>query len=227
MRRRIIEKRTLIFFLLLILMCSLFLGACTSEEGEKHKGETTGTTATAVEETSGDKETTSGGAASGDKYLTEPVPEGKPEPTEPQDVKVDKKTVYHCTISIECATILDNMDQLTEGKEELVPEDGIILPATKVEFYQGESAFDVLSRETKNNKIHMEFVNTPIYNSAYIEGINNLYEFDCGSLSGWMYKVNDWYPNYGCSRYILADGDVIQWVYSCDLGRDIGGGNYQ
>lgn len=42
-----------------------------------------------------------------------------------------------------------------------------------------------------------------MYNSAYIEGINNLYEFDCGSLSGWMYKVNEWFPNYGCSRYVL------------------------
>ncbi|MDR2296437.1 MAG: DUF4430 domain-containing protein, partial [Clostridiales Family XIII bacterium] len=70
--------------------------------------------------------------------------------------------------------------------------------------------------------IHMEFENTPIYNSAYIEGINNLYEFDAGELTGWMYKVNGWYPNYGCSRYRLAAGDVIEWHYTCDLGRDLG-----
>ena len=31
---------------------------------------------------------------------------------------------------------------------------------------------------------------TPIYNSAYIEGIHNLYEFDCGSLSGWENLYN-------------------------------------
>ena len=77
----------------------------------------------------------------------------------------------------------------------------------------------------KRNKIHMEFVNTPIYNSAYIEGIANLYEFDCGELSGWMYKVNGWFPNYGCSRYQLKDGDRVECVYSCDLGADVGG-NY-
>ena len=70
----------------------------------------------------------------------------------------------------------------------------------------------------------MEFENTPIYNSAYIEGINNLYEFDVGELSGWMYKVNEWFPNYGCSRYQLCDGDVVCWVYTCDLGSDVGGG---
>ena len=59
------------------------------------------------------------------------------------------------------------------------------------------------------------------YNSAYIEGIHNLYEFDCGQLSGWIYKVNGWSPNYGCSRYDLADGDVIEWQYTCNLGIDI------
>ena len=67
----------------------------------------------------------------------------------------------------------------------------------------------------------MEFVNTPMYNSAYIEGIHNLYEFDCGQLSGWIYKVNGWSPNYGCSRYALKDGDVIEWVYTCNLGIDV------
>ena len=63
-----------------------------------------------------------------------------------------------------------------------------------------------------------------MYNSAYIEGIYNLYEFDVGDGSGWMYKVNDWFPNYGCSRYQVQQGDVICWVYTCDLGYDVGGG---
>ena len=70
----------------------------------------------------------------------------------------------------------------------------------------------------------MEFSVTPIYDSAYIEGIANLYEFDCGELSGWMYRVNGWFPNYGCSRYVLQDGDTVEWLYTCDLGEDVGGG---
>ena len=77
----------------------------------------------------------------------------------------------------------------------------------------------------KNNKIHFEFVNAPLYGSTYVEGIGNLYEFDCGELSGWMYKVNGSFPNYGCSKYILSPGDKIEWVYTCDLGKDIGGEN--
>ena len=70
----------------------------------------------------------------------------------------------------------------------------------------------------------MEASFTPMYNSYYIKGINNLYEFDCGDGSGWMYRVNGWYPNYGVSRYALRDGDVIEFRYTCELGDDIGGG---
>ena len=158
-----------------------------------------------------------------DKYQTDPVPEGKPIPVEPENVEIGDAE-YTCTLSISCATILDNMDLCKEEKRELVPEDGWILKPMTVTFYEGESVFNVLQRTCKQQKIHMEFSNTPIYNSAYIEGINNLYEFDVGNLSGWMYRVNDWFPNYGCSRYLLQDGDVIEWVYTCDLGDDVGGG---
>ena len=126
-----------------------------------------------------------------------------------------------CTISISCATILNNMDDLTEGKETLVPANGVILGTTTVELEDGDTVFDVLSRVVRNNGIHMEYVNTPAYNSAYIEGIANLYEKDCGSGSGWMYCVNGWYPDYGCSQYDVNDGDVINWNYTCDLGADL------
>ena len=157
-----------------------------------------------------------------DQYLTDPVPVGKPLPAEPQDVTISA-TARTCTISISCATILENMDALNSAKTDLIPADGWILVPTSVTFYEGESVFNVLQRTCKQQKLHMEFEDTPIYNSAYIEGIHNLYEFDVGELSGWMYSVNDWFPNYGCSRYQLTDGDVICWVYTCDLGRDVGG----
>ncbi len=157
-----------------------------------------------------------------DKYLTDPVPEGKPIPVEPQDIEISD-VEHTCILSVRCDTILNNIDWLDPEKVELVPEDGVIFAAQEVTFYEGESVFNVLQREMKKAKIHMEFENTPIYNSVYIEGINNLYEFDCGELSGWMYKVNDWFPNYGCSRYQLLEGDVVEWVYTCDLGVDVGG----
>ncbi|MEE0884039.1 MAG: DUF4430 domain-containing protein [Faecalimonas sp.] len=157
-----------------------------------------------------------------DKYETDPVPEGKPLPVEPENQEINNKKTYTCTFSIECSTILNNLKDLDPDKRELVPSNGVILAPTKVTFYEGESVFDVLQRVCKENGIHMESSWTPVYNSAYIEGIHNLYEFDCGELSGWMYRVNGWYPNYGCSRYQLVDGEVVEWRYTCDLGNDVG-----
>lgn len=159
-----------------------------------------------------------------DQYQTEPVPESRPVPIEPENAVISDKKLT-CTMSVRCDAILKNIAWLDKEKAELVPKDGIIYAQQTVAFYEGESVFNLLVREMKRNKIHMEFENTPIYNSAYIEGIANIYEFDCGELSGWMYKVNGWFPNYGCSRYQLKEGDRVEWVYTCDLGADVGG-NY-
>lgn len=93
---------------------------------------------------------------------------------------------------------------------------------TEVEFTPGESVFDILYRVTMERNIHMEFRQEALYNGAYIEGISYIYEFDGGPLSGWMYKVNGWFPNYGCSNYIVEPGDIIVWAYTCDLGADVG-----
>ena len=127
-----------------------------------------------------------------------------------------------CTLEIRCDTLLGNLDKLTEGKAALVPEDGILLPVTEVEFTGGNSVFDVFRQTLKNQKIHFEYVDASAYDSVYIEGIGNLYEFDCGPQSGWMYSVNGTYPGLGCSGYTLADGDVIVFSYTLDLGADLG-----
>ena len=129
-----------------------------------------------------------------------------------------------CTISISCSTILNNMDLCDESVKSMVPSGGTILRATTVTFSQGETVYDVLQRVCRDKGIQMESSWSSLYNSAYVEGINNIYEFDVGDGSGWMYKVNGWFPNYGCSGYTLSQGDVICWVYTCNLGDDVGGG---
>jgi hypothetical protein len=142
------------------------------------------------------------------------------EKQENQNIDMSKKGT--CTLLVECSTILDQINSLDERKRDIVPADGIIFAAQEVAFYEGESVFDVLKREMKNNQISMEFVWTPGYGSNYVEGIANLYEFDCGELSGWMFCVNGWYPNYGASLYTVSEGDVIEWHYTCDIGEDLG-----
>lgn len=128
-----------------------------------------------------------------------------------------------CTIEIRCDTILNNMKDLTPGLDVYVPDNGTILAATTVTFTEGETVFDVLNRICNERNIQIEYSYTPLYGSYYIEGINHLYEFDCGQQSGWMYKVNGWFPNYGCSSYKLEGGETIVWAYTCKgLGTDIG-----
>lgn len=127
-----------------------------------------------------------------------------------------------CTLSINCSTVLNNMALLDKNKTEIIPQNGIMLDKITVTFNEGESVFNVLRREAKRNKVHLEFSNTPVYNSVYIEGIGNLYEFDCGELSGWTYKVNGVSPGYSSSEYIIKSGDKIEWLYTCDLGKDVG-----
>lgn len=127
-----------------------------------------------------------------------------------------------CTLYIECTTILNNMADFNADKLEVLPEDGIVLAKCSVAFKAGESVYDVMVRELMARKIHMEASYTPIYDSAYVEGINNLYEFDCGAGSGWTYSVNGSFPNYGCSKFKLSDGDAVEWHYTCDFGADVG-----
>ena len=150
-----------------------------------------------------------------------PKPEVKPTP---KPVTKPEPAALTCKLSIRCDTILKHKDWLAPGKEALVPKSGVLYSMQEVEFEEGENVFDVLLRVTRQNKLHMEHSNSIVYDSVYVEGIGNLYEMDCGPLSGWMYKVNGVFPQYGCSQYKLKPGDVVEWLYTCELGDDIGGG---
>ena len=152
---------------------------------------------------------------------TTPEPDSSAKPDETP--KPAEKPTYSCTIEIRCDTILSNMQDLRPGLDVYVPDSGTILPTTTVTFTEGETVFDVLKRICDARGIQIEYSYTPMYGSYYVEGINHLYEFDCGQQSGWMYKVNGWFPNDGCSSYKLEAGDTIVWAYTCKgLGTDVG-----
>ena len=145
---------------------------------------------------------------------------GKTNSAQVADTNGDGKLT--CTLEVRCDMLLGNQDKLPPEKVHLVPENGVILAVTEVEFTGGESVFDVFRKCLREEKIHFEYVDASAYDSVYIEGIGNIYEYDCGPQSGWMYSVNGIYPGLGCSAYTLADGDVIVFNYTCDLGADLG-----
>jgi len=38
-----------------------------------------------------------------------------------------------------------------------------------------------------------------------------------------MYRVNGKYPSYSAANYTLSPNDAVEWLYTTDLGKDIGG----
>ena len=147
--------------------------------------------------------------------------------TVPFDAKTEKPAQskpeqYFCTIEIRCDAVVDTSKLENQAAAPYVPKNGVVLEASEIEFTPGESVFDILLRAAKERNIHMEFRDDNLYSGKYIEGINYLYEMDGGPLSGWMYKVNGKFPNYGCAAYKVKDGDIIVWMYTCDLGQDVG-----
>lgn len=139
------------------------------------------------------------------------------------DIKADSETV---TLSIDSKSLVGHEHLLKPELRNFVPKDGVILKQKEYVLREGDTVFDLLQRATRYHKIQMEFqgANDNIFKSAYIQGINYLYEFSAGANSGWMYEVNASFPDVGVSRYKLKDGDDIQFHYTKNLGKDIGGG---
>lgn len=99
------------------------------------------------------------------------------------------------------------------------PKDkGVILNRIKVYIDQGDTVFDVIKKTTIANGIQMEYSGEK--RTAYIKGINNIYEFDYGSKSGWIYRVNGEILNVGSGAYEVKNGDIIEWLYTIDLGNE-------
>lgn len=143
----------------------------------------------------------------------------KPKPENNQTITSPKPKNKTVTIAISCKTAINNGLNKKPGFSHL-PSNGIILQNMKVEFNEGYTVFDILVKVTRKKGIHMEYRGSG--SNTYIEGINNLYEFDGGSNSGWMYSVNGVYPNYGVGAYKVKSSDVIKFNYTCNLGADLG-----
>ena len=50
----------------------------------------------------------------------------------------DDAGALHCTVTVECSTVLEHMDDLKSGKADIVPPDGVLLPETTVSFSEGD-----------------------------------------------------------------------------------------
>ena len=140
----------------------------------------------------------------------EPTLKSAPTPT----VKPTPKPVCHFTI--ECRRILDRPDLWRDGLEEIIPEDGVFFSG-KIAYVEGQTVYEALEEICRKQGILLDSRYTPIYETYYVSGIGNLYEFDCGSESGWKYSVNGVLPGVGSSRYTIHAGDEIVFFYDISI----------
>lgn len=118
-----------------------------------------------------------------------------------------------CTVTVECKSILDNMDKLKAGHDEYVPANGYIINTCSVTVKNGSSVYDAVKKACDSHNIYLNAVNSSY--GTYVAGFNNIDEKDCGSQSGWLYSVNGVSPSKSCGKYVLSNGDSVVFTYTC------------
>ena len=130
------------------------------------------------------------------------------------------------TVLAECSTVLSHMDIIDPAVNppEVVPEDGVIIARCEVSLPEGATAFDALTAAARKQRVRVDYTGSAY--GTYVRGIGYVTEFGFGELSGWMYSVNGKFPDVSVSDRVLESGDMVEFRYTCDLGRDVGDDYY-
>lgn len=126
--------------------------------------------------------------------------------------------IISCTIEIRCDNATARKDTVNPSIASRIPDDGTILEVTTYTGNEGFTVYDVLAAVTA---MHVPVIPIDPQSSImgiYIASINNLAQMNVGPNSGWMYSVNGKAPGYSCGKYVVKDGDVIKWIYVCQMG---------
>ena len=125
--------------------------------------------------------------------------------------------IISCTIEIRCDNATARKDSITnQGIRDSIPDDGTILEVTTYTGQEGFTVYDVLAAVTAAHNPVIPIVANA--DRSYVSSINNLSEKNVGPTSGWTYRVNGVLPMMAANQYKVKDGDVIKWIYVCQLG---------
>lgn len=139
---------------------------------------------------------------------------------------------------------------VTVSVEKFTLGQGYIHEPVRVPFQEGDNAAEVIAEllgeeryrhgGTVENSFYLSGVydpdagevNIPAYILQAIGGAGEvgdrengdwLREFDYSDQSGWMYAVNNAFPNVGSSETLVENGDVIRWQFTVyGYGEDLG-----
>lgn len=146
--------------------------------------------------------------------------------------KIEFKTTLELDKSYDCQVKLDDnvatkkiyMQKGSENTDEIAIDlyvkgyNGVILDLRAVKVFANETLMDLMRRIFDDRIV--------IRNGNYVVSIDGQAELDKGKDSGWMYSVNGAFPNVGANSYVLKGGDIVKWLYTENLGVDVGAPMY-
>jgi len=230
-----VRRRFKLFGTLLCLTALLLaIIGCSSERATKGQDELVPVQSAAASSSSAIaqvKNTAEQGAEAGAGADLKPVPEAdaksdlKPGPNDSQtaDPKVDPKSDPKAgqTADPKVESKADSgaiPDVVTPAVDSITlsitgnAEWGTVLDSESVMLAKGDTAASVLKRAAKAHRLSYEIRGSGAM--TYVEGIDGLYEFDDGPMSGWKFRVNGVIPDIGAGAYTLKAGDRLEWFYS-------------
>ena len=110
---------------------------------------------------------------------------------------------------------------------------GTIYAQSAVDIFAGDTVATVTKRFVEDVKGATANIVDTSWGTKYLASIANVTtdsgkkiasfgEFDAGSWSGWMYKVNNRFSDDSIDMVAVEADDVIAWVFSCQAGPDVG-----
>lgn len=183
-----------------------------------------------------DKVTETNAALTKPNQTIEKVAENKTNTTKTEETKKDTSTGGTDTSTNKTTATKEKpkavssattVKETSETKKQIVPKNtvfmkikgpkdvGTILAKSPIEFKEGDTVLDVLLKAAKEHHFQVEYSGSGAM--AYIEGIDNSYEFDYGPTSGWNFKQNGTEMGKSSGTVKVKKDDQIEWIYTEDF----------
>lgn len=104
---------------------------------------------------------------------------------------------------------------------------GQILKQTEVDIQKDDTMAAVIGRALDKSGMTMSMPSGYIssiggFKDSKGHKVDSFGEGSAGEMSGWMVTINDWLADSGVNDVRVEDGDIIDMMYSCNGGEDIG-----
>lgn len=214
---KINKKRKTPIFLILLLSLSLILSGCSHSKTEE-KQETA--QSEQKQEQTEEKKETSKEEIPSDLLPGQDTDEQTSDDGSMEIVEEDGK-VYTTKKSSDSRQSGENSGKNNgnhgEGSQNQQPEAGVIQISFSVESSKADGSVSYSADMTldEGSTVYDALAASGIQFSgqSYISEIGGLGEKLFGSQSGWKYYVNGSAPGKSCNKYVLKNGDIVQWKY--------------